>query len=148
MSKIDMKSVMGLIVGIFILAYVGLPGFNAVFNQPDYTQTTNGSAFTTTAYPQTFLLHPNIVAGSYYVYNTSYSNLLLVEAGNYSIDLASGQLTTASNMSNATSYTVTYQSGAKNAGVTTIATTVVGVVVALSIIIVILRLTGIRIFGN
>ena len=190
MSKVDLKTLMGIIIGFFVLAYIGLPGFVAVFGVDtdgiEATQTltisgviADGENVTIDAIPYQFDTANDSVTAGYVNVNTTGNTTAIYAADALKTAInangTTSALVTASNPTTTTvlitadavgktantyattedmtngawgDTTMTGGTAATSSGVSTIVTTVAGIIIAIVIILSLIATTGIRVFGK
>ena len=127
-------------IGTMLVAALGL-----LWNANQYTPTT-GEQFNTGTYPATITLaHQGLISGSVVVYNATWNPV--ATTGNYSINLATGVITTTSpsNMTNNTVFSVSYNSGAWDSVTVLIMKSVMSLIIIITAILIILARVGVKV---
>ena len=126
------KIAISLSIIAFVVAYVGWPAINGLSNGA--TTTSGSENINVLTYPSTILLaHQNLI--SFTLSNETWNPV--DTANNYSVNLASGTITTTnpSNLTNNTQFTASYTYGQVDSGVSTLGQIVVGIMFFLAVII-------------
>ena len=139
--------VIGLALGLIVLAFVGIFSLNLLFASNNYSVVTNeqftglnGSAVALSGN------HDNaIVADSY---SLTFSNGTAIATTNYTVNLTAATVTidsTFGDIPNNTAYYITYGYAEVDSTVTTLAKSVLAIVIAIGFIVMLLKASGIKI---
>ncbi len=138
-------SVISLAIELIFIATVFVAALGLIWSVQTST-TITGETFATVSYPDAITLaHSDLMSGTVNVYNASWNPI--VENGNYSIDLATGILTTTnpSKMQNLTTFSIDYHYNEWDSILTLIIKSILSLIACIGVILLVLTKVGYKV---